>query len=94
MSDVPSQRRPARWIEVLALVAAACAASVLFFAIPSAAENPTTAPVPTTHTYDDGHSGSRPEGSGTALWILLGAATCLTVIAVTLAVHGRTQPRH
>lgn len=81
------------WAHVGALVFVSCAAWMLIVAAPAGADGPGVTAVPTTHTYQDGHKGGH-EGSGIALWVLLGAAAGLTVIAVTLTRHGRPQPRH
>lgn len=50
-------------------------------------------PTPTTHTYEDDHSGQQPDGSSPALWILAGALAGLVAIAIVMIRAGR-PPRH
>ena len=58
----------------------------------SATPSPGT-PVPTSHSYDDEHSGQQPEGANPALWILAGAAIGLVSIAVILLRAGGSASR-
>jgi len=82
---------PAVVAVVAALLAIASMAAAPVAAEPSSTE-PTSAPAapspgvppPTTHSYDDTHSGQQPEGASPALWILAGAVMGLVAIAVVL----------
>jgi hypothetical protein len=87
---------PAVIAVVAALLAIASMAAASAAAEPSSAE-PTSAPAasspgvptPTTHSYDDTHSGQQPEGASPALWILGGAVVGLVAIGVILLRAGR-----
>lgn len=81
---------------VAALVGIALIAAASVYGEPTLTEATSTsvvpspsAPAPTSHSYDDTHSGQQPEGTSPALWILAGAVIGLVSIAVILLRAGR-----
>lgn len=79
------------------------AATVLLFAALSvpihadATTSPAPSPTittPTTHSYDDSHTGQQAPGSNPAFWILGAAAICLVVIATIMLRAGRPARTH
>ncbi len=76
------------------LMIAAMSALVFLLVSPPLVAATSTPSAPATHSYDDGHTDDRPEGSGPALWILLGAVSGLSLIGATLLWSGRKHARH
>ena len=98
-------RRRTVWAPVL-LAATAALLGLVSIVVPAAAAEPSSVqgtsstappssagPTPTTHSYDDTHTGEQPEGASPALWILAGAVAGLIAIAVVMLRAGK-PPRH
>lgn len=97
------RRRPAQAAVVVAVLATllglASSVAATVVAEPTSAQASSTVsprpagPTPTTHSYDDPHTGQRPEGANPALWILAGAVAGLIAIAIVMLRAGK-PPRH
>ena len=97
------RRRPAQTAVVVAVVATllglALSVAPTVVAEPTSTQDSSTVPptpaetTPTTHSYDDTHTGPQPEVANPALWILAGAVAGLIAIAVIMLRAGK-PPRH